>query len=56
MYLSYRDPNLVKTLNIYDNAAEVLAKATVTKEDILQAVIGAIGDLGLLLKASMNSL
>lgn len=45
MYLSYRDPNLVQTLNIYDKAADALAAAEITDEDILQAIIGTVGDL-----------
>ena len=45
MFMSYRDPNLADTLRIYDAAAEALQKADVTEEDVLQAVIGSIGDL-----------
>ena len=45
MFMSYRDPNLADTLRIYDAAAEALLKADVTEEDVLQAVIGSIGDL-----------
>lgn len=45
MYLSYRDPNLYKTLEIYDNTASHLKQANITSEDILQAVVGTIGDM-----------
>lgn len=45
VYMSYRDPNLAKTLEIYDKAPEALLGAEITKEDILQGVIGAVGDL-----------
>jgi hypothetical protein len=45
VYMSYRDPNLQKTLDIYDKAPESLLSHPVSEEDILQGVIGAIGDL-----------
>jgi len=45
VYLSYRDPNLYKTLQIYDAAADNLLNSEVHTEDILQAVVGAVGDL-----------
>jgi Zn-dependent M16 (insulinase) family peptidase len=45
VFMSYRDPNLKATLDIYDNAAKALADAHVGPEDILQGVIGAVGEL-----------
>ncbi|GAB5036284.1 zinc metalloprotease pitrilysin subfamily a, partial [Nannochloropsis oceanica] len=42
---SYRDPNLLQTLDIYDAAAAHLAKSSITEEDLTQAIIGSIGDL-----------
>jgi len=45
VYMSYRDPNLKATLDIYDKGHEVLLATDVTEEDILQGVIGSIGDL-----------
>ena len=45
VYMSYRDPNLKGTLDIYDKAPDALLNAHVTNDDILQGVIGAIGDL-----------
>lgn len=45
VFMSYRDPNLKGTLDIYDGAAEALSGTHVTKEDILQGIIGAVGDL-----------
>lgn len=47
-FLSYRDPNLEKTLDVYDGAADALIEAAAVMEtdpDILEtAIIGAIGD------------
>lgn len=45
VFMSYRDPNLKGTLDIYDAAADALSNTHVTKEDILQGVIGAVGEL-----------
>ena len=45
VYMSYRDPNLKKTLDIYDKAPEALLESEISDGDILQGVIGAIGDL-----------
>ncbi|CAJ1907559.1 unnamed protein product [Cylindrotheca closterium] len=48
-YLSYRDPNLSKTLDVYDEAADaVIAAAEQLKKDpdaLSQAIIGTIGDM-----------
>jgi Zn-dependent M16 (insulinase) family peptidase len=48
-FLSYRDPNLDKTLDVYDAAADALlaaADAMETDRDALEtAIIGAIGDM-----------
>ena len=43
--MSYRDPNLKDTLDAYDAAPAALLQPAVTDEDILQGVIGAVGDL-----------
>jgi len=45
VYMSYRDPNLKVTLDAYDKAPAAILDAEITGEDILQGVIGAIGDL-----------
>ncbi len=45
VYMSYRDPNLIGTLNTYDAAAEHVLEADITSEDILQGIIGTIGDM-----------
>ena len=48
-YLSYRDPNLSKTIDVYDAAADaVLAAAEQLKADpdaLAQAIIGTMGDM-----------
>ena len=48
-FLSYRDPNLDKTIDVYDGAADALlasAKDMETdKEALATAIIGAIGDM-----------
>lgn len=45
VYMSYRDPNLKGTLDAYDKAPTAIAESDITAEDILQGVIGAVGDL-----------
>lgn len=48
-YLSYRDPNLAKTLDVYDGAAEAVMAAVEQIESdpdtLSQAIIGTIGDM-----------
>lgn len=43
-FLSYRDPNLLKTLDAYDGAAGAL-KAGIGEQDLVRSVIGVVGDL-----------
>ena len=43
--VSYRDPNLAKTLAIYDRTADYLRKLDIDEREVDQAVIGAIGDM-----------
>lgn len=43
--MSYRDPNLQKTLNIYDKAPEALLNHEVSQQDVFQGIIGAVSDL-----------
>jgi presequence protease len=43
-FLSYRDPNLVKTIDVYDGAAKAL-RAGIGEEDLVRSVIGVVGDL-----------
>ncbi|WP_240549535.1 insulinase family protein [Devosia salina] len=43
-FLSYRDPNLLKTLDAYDGAAKAL-RADIGETDLVRSVIGVVGDL-----------
>ncbi len=43
-FLSYRDPNLIKTLDVYDGAAKAL-RADIGETDLVRSVIGVVGDL-----------
>ena len=43
MFLSYRDPNVADTLDIYGRSAEYLQNVEITQDDIEKAIIGAIG-------------
>ncbi|MCL2123098.1 MAG: insulinase family protein [Desulfovibrionaceae bacterium] len=43
--LSYRDPNIARTLDVYDGAAEYLRTLTLDKRELTRAVVGAIGDV-----------
>jgi len=45
VYISYRDPNCLQTLEKYDEAATVMSESEISSEDVLQAIIGSIGDL-----------
>ena len=44
-FVSYRDPNLGKTLEIYEKAAEAIAGFTADERTMTQYIIGAISDL-----------
>lgn len=44
-YMSYRDPHLIETLSVYNDAREVIAKGMIEDEEVGKAVIGAIGAL-----------
>lgn len=43
-FLSYRDPNLLKTLDAYDGAARAL-NAGIGENDLTRSIIGVIGDI-----------
>ena len=46
MYMvSYRDPNLRKTNDIYENAADYLEHFDVSDRDMVKFIIGTIGDI-----------
>jgi len=44
-FVSYRDPNLLQTIDIFDRSARFLEEETVTDEELTKSIIGAIGDL-----------
>ena len=44
-YLSYRDPNLMATLDVYDRTAEFLTALTLDETEVTRTIIGTIGDL-----------
>jgi Zn-dependent M16 (insulinase) family peptidase len=44
-YLSYRDPNLLGTLDVYDNTPEYLRRLSLGEDDLTKSIIGAIGVL-----------
>ena len=44
-YLSYRDPNLLKTLEVYDGTANFLRELEIDDDALTKAVIGTIGDV-----------
>lgn len=43
--VSYRDPNVAKTLAAYDGSAAWLRSLKLSQRDLTQAIVGAIGDL-----------
>lgn len=44
-FVSYRDPNLQATLDVYDAAAGYLENLSLDRAELEKAIIGAIGDL-----------
>lgn len=44
-FLSYRDPNLLSTLDIYDGTPDFLRGLDLNQSELTKAIIGAIGDL-----------
>ncbi|MCB9153956.1 MAG: insulinase family protein [Caldilineae bacterium] len=44
-YLSYRDPNLLNTLQIYDGTAQYLRDVPLTQDDVDKIIIGVIGQM-----------
>jgi presequence protease len=44
-YLSYRDPNLLGTLDAYDQAARFLKDADISRDELTKSIIGAVGQL-----------
>jgi Zn-dependent M16 (insulinase) family peptidase len=44
-FLSYRDPNLLATLDVYDKSPEYLRTLSLSDDDLTKSIIGAIGVL-----------
>jgi Zn-dependent M16 (insulinase) family peptidase len=44
-FLSYRDPNITKTLEVYDQTADYLIRSEFSREEVEKAIIGTIGDM-----------
>ena len=44
-FVSYRDPNLMETLDAFDQAASFLKDKELGDKELLKSIIGAIGDL-----------
>ncbi|KAG0586728.1 hypothetical protein KC19_2G112800 [Ceratodon purpureus] len=44
-YLSYRDPNLIKTLDNYDGTVQFLRELEMDNDALTKAIIGTIGDV-----------
>jgi Zn-dependent M16 (insulinase) family peptidase len=44
-FVSYRDPNLLKTLDVFDQSAQFLTKTTLNEDELTKSIIGTIGDM-----------
>jgi len=44
-FVSYRDPNVMKTLEAFDKTARFLLETDLNKEELTKSIIGTIGDL-----------
>lgn len=44
-FLSYRDPNLLKTLDVYDGTSQFLRELEMDNDTLTKAIIGTIGDV-----------
>ncbi|KAI3809495.1 hypothetical protein L1987_25471 [Smallanthus sonchifolius] len=44
-FLAYRDPNLLKTLNVYDGTSDFLRQLEIDHDTLKKAIVGTIGDL-----------
>jgi hypothetical protein len=44
-FVSYRDPNILKTLDTFDRTADFLKELNLSTEERAKSIIGAIGDL-----------
>ena len=44
-FVSYRDPNLLKTLEVFDESARFLRDMKLRRDELTKSIIGTIGDL-----------
>ena len=44
-FVSYRDPNLAKTLAVFDQSASFLRELELSDDELTKSIIGAIGDM-----------
>ena len=44
-FVSYRDPNLSKTLEVFDQTADFLNRTTLHEDELARSIIGTIGDI-----------
>ncbi len=44
-FVSYRDPNLLKTVETFDGTARFLQGISLSREELTKSIIGAIGDM-----------
>lgn len=44
-FVSYRDPNVERTLAVYKDTANYLGNLTLSREELTKAIVGAIGDI-----------
>lgn len=44
-FISYRDPNVLKTLDVFDRAARFLSDTRLGEEELTKGITGAIGDI-----------
>lgn len=44
-FLSYRDPNLLSTLDSFDQSASFLKELALSRDELTRSIIGAIGDM-----------
>jgi Zn-dependent M16 (insulinase) family peptidase len=45
VFVSYRDPNLSKTIDVFDQAADFLYNATLHEDEVARSIVGTIGDI-----------
>jgi Zn-dependent M16 (insulinase) family peptidase len=44
-YVSYRDPNLLGTIEVYDGLAQFLRELELSEDELVKSIIGAIGQI-----------